>query len=52
MQEIWPLISLQKYKKKTIFANKYKLNIIIFNFYVDVIVIYLFSKWMFLLKTN
>ena len=39
-------------KKKTISANKYELNIVILNSYVDVIVIYLFSKWMFLSKTN
>ena len=41
-----------KNKKKTTSANKYELNIVIFNSCVDVIVMYLFSKWMFLSKTN
>ena len=31
-------------------ANKYELNIVILNSCVDVIVIYLFSKWMFFIK--
>lgn len=39
-----------KIKKKTISANKYELNIVILNSCVDVIVMYLFSKWMFFIK--